>query len=257
MTKNGRPVVQSIATATSVVELLARESSIGLSSAARSLGISKATLLRTLETLKSAGWVEQDPPPSWHWRLSEQFLKLGQSATSDQRLRQVSIDAMHLLNQETRETVHLAAAQVDYLVLIERLDSSFALRAYIPLGSKLPFHASATGLAYLSALSDSEIRQMLVASRPLATKYTLRTDEEILHEIYESRERGFSLNNQGLSVGISSVGAPILDYHSKPIGAISISGPTSRMTLERQLEVGPLVSQSARQITQSIRIQSK
>src|SRR5699024_3336396 len=135
MTKNGRPVVQSIATATSVVELLARESSIGLSSAARSLGISKATLLRTLETLKSAGWVEQDPPPSWHWRLSEQFLKLGQSATSDQRLRQVSIDAMHLLNQETRETVHLAAAQVDHLVLIERLDSSFADRKSTRLNS--------------------------------------------------------------------------------------------------------------------------
>ena len=64
------PVVQSIATATSVVELLA-EVFYRLSSAARSLGISKATLLRTLETKSAAGWVGSTP--SWHWRLSEQF----------------------------------------------------------------------------------------------------------------------------------------------------------------------------------------
>ena len=68
----------------------------------------------------------------------------------------MAADAMSELNQEAKETVHLAAAEIEHLLLVERLDSAFTLRTYIPLGTVLPFHASATGLAYLSAFDDAE-----------------------------------------------------------------------------------------------------
>lgn len=254
MSENNRPVIRSLANALSLIELLAKSAPLGLSEAARQLDISKATLLRSLETLQAFAWVEQDPPPTSSWRLTEKFYALGQGATNEDRLKEWSAEALTDLNHETKETVHLAAADINHLILVERLDSAFALRAHIPLGAILPFHASATGLAYLSALDDAEIEQKLQHLRDARTPNTLTEIDEIMEAVQETRQRGFSLNDQGLSEGISSVGAPILDHHAKPIGAISISGPSSRITIDRQLEVGPMVSNAAAQVTARIRL---
>lgn len=249
-------MIRSVATALSLVELLANSGPLGLSEAARKLDASKATLLRSLETLQTFGWVTQHPAPESTWHLTEKFFGLNSGVSSADQLKEWSGEAMASLNHETKETVHLAAAEIEHLVLVERLDSAFALRAYIPLGAILPFHASATGMAYLSALEDSEVEQKLETLREARTDHTLVELRDILTEIKETRKRGFSLNNQGLSEGISSVGAPILDHHARPIGAISISGPSSRITLDRQLEVGPMVANAAAQITSRIRLLS-
>src|SRR5690625_2721594 len=151
MNGTNRPVIRSVATALSVVELLSDAGPRGLSEAARQLDMSKATLLRSLETLQAFGWVSQDPPPTSAWRLTDKVAKLGGSTSPADMLKNMAADAMSELNQETKETVHLAAAEIEHLLLVERLDSAFTLRTYIPLGTVLPFHASATGLAYLSA----------------------------------------------------------------------------------------------------------
>lgn len=249
-------MIRSVATALSLVELLAASGPLGLSEAARRLDASKATLLRSLETLQTFGWADQSLPPDSTWHLTEKFFGLGSGASSEGRLKECSLETMTELNHETKETVHLAAAEIEHLVLVERLDSAFALRAYIPLGAILPFHASATGMAYLSALEDSEVEQKLEPLREARTEHTLVRLNDILAEVRQTRHRGFSLNNQGLSEGISSVGAPILDHHGRPIGAISISGPSSRITLDRQLEVGPMVANAAAEISSRIRLLS-
>lgn len=254
MPERKQPIIRSVATALSAVELLSETGPLGLSEAARRLDISKATLLRSLETLRAFDWVDQDPPPASTWRLTDKLSKFGHATSKEDLLRKWAVDAMNELNQTTKETVHLAAAEIGHLVLVERLDSAFALRTYIPLGTILPFHASATGMAYLSALEDAEAEQQLQYLREARTPHTLIEVEEIMKEVRAARERGFSLNDQGLSEGISSVGAPILDHHGKPLGAISISGPSSRITLERQLEVGPMVAAAAAQVTSRIRL---
>ena len=254
MNVSNRPVIRSVATAISVVELLSEAGPQGLSEAARHLEISKATLLRSLETLQAFDWVSQDPPPTSKWRLTTKLSKLGRSTSREDLLKGMAAEAMNELNQTTKETVHLASAEIDHLLLVERLDSAFTLRTYIPLGTILPFHASATGLAYLSALDDSEVEHKLQYLREPRTAYTLVEVDEILAEVRATRKRGFSLNDQGLSEGISSVGAPILDHHDKPLGSISISGPSSRITLDRQIEVGPMVADAAAQVTARIRL---
>lgn len=254
MDESKKPMIRSVATALSLVELLADSGPLGLSEAARKLDISKATVLRSLETLQAFEWVGQNPAPESTWHLTDRFFGITSGVSNEDRLKEWSVDAMAELNQTTKETVHLAAAEIEHLILVERIDSAFALRAYIPLGAILPFHASATGMAYLSALDDSEIELKIQHLREAKTEHTLVEPEDIMAEVQKTRQRGFSLNNQGLSEGISSVGAPILDHHARPIGAISISGPSSRITLDRQLEVGPLVANAAAQVTARIRL---
>ena len=45
------------------------------------------------------------------------------------------------------------------------------------------------------------------------------------------------------------VGAPVFNEHGEVVGALSVSGPTVRMTDERLGELGPLVKRAAADFT--------
>lgn len=243
---------RSVDTALSIVEILAEDGALGLSEMARRLELSKATALRLLKTLEARGWVRQEPEPSLAWSLSQQFAWLGRQVSMDTSLREIALDSMNRLQLETTETVHLTAVQLDHLVLIERLDSPHELRAFFALGTQLPFHASASGLAYLSALPDVEVEGLLRGVLERKTERTLTDPEVIGGAVREVRTRGYSLNNGGLVGDISSVGAPLVGADGRPVGALSVSGPTSRLTEERRMAVGPLVVGAAREVSRRL-----
>lgn len=244
---------QSVSTALGLVEVLADHGPLGLSDLARRLDMSKATALRLLRTLAEKGWVEQEAAPSWTWALTRHFATLGRMVSTDTTLREVALESMNQLQLQTRETVHLVAREASHLLLIERLDSPHELRAFIPLGTIVPFHAAATGHAFLSALPDERVEELLDESLPPSTPHTLTDRREVLRRVRASRERGFALNASGLVEGISSVGAPVVGQQGSPLGALSVSGPSSRLTREKCLEFAPMLVAAAREV--SLRMQ--
>jgi DNA-binding IclR family transcriptional regulator len=56
-------------------------------------------------------------------------------------------------------------------------------------------------------------------------------------------------DDQENQIGVRCVGAPIFDYTTKVIGAISVSGPANRLSKERSLELGPLVRDAALEVS--------
>jgi len=53
-------------------------------------------------------------------------------------------------------------------------------------------------------------------------------------------------------MGVRCVGAPIFDYTTNVVGAISVSGPANRMSKERSLELGPLIREAALEVSRRI-----
>lgn len=243
---------RSVSAALSLMDLLAESGPTGLSELSRRLDLSKATALRLLRTLDEHGWVTQSPAPSYAWALSTHLSRIGRSASSDTTLRETALESMNQLQLQTQETVHLAALERDHLVLIERLDSAHELRAFFALGSLIPFHTAATGIAYLAALSDTEIAEVLATTLTPRTNETMTDRGEVLDAINDARVRGFSVNSGGFASGIASVGAALIGQGRTPVGALSISGPASRLTSEKQLEFGPLVVKAAQTVSRRL-----
>ncbi|MFQ6398809.1 IclR family transcriptional regulator [Nocardia sp. KC 131] len=102
------------------------------------------------------------------------------------------------------------------------------LRAFLPLGQRIPLHASATGLAFLAAGPDEFVDGHVAGGLPPRTPRTITDPDTLRRTLDEIRTRGYSINDQGLSTGITAIGAAILDAHGQPVGSISVSGPTSR-----------------------------
>ncbi|MGY0498894.1 IclR family transcriptional regulator [Nocardia sp. FBN12] len=162
--------------------------------------------------------------------------------------RDTALPFLNELQLRTTETVHLCAPDGDELVLIERLDTAHPLRAFLPLGQRIPLHASATGLAFLAASSAEYVNDYLAGDLQPRTSHTITDPDTVRRTLEAIRARGYSINDQGLSSGITAIGAAILDAREQPVGSISVSGPTSRITPEKFETYGTAVYESARKI---------
>lgn len=249
---SGNQPTHSVVSAFRVLETVADLQPVGLSELAREVGLPKSTTQRMLTTLAEIGWLRATQESPTRWGLTYRALRLSRSVDGRSGLRDVALPVMSELQLATTETIHLAVPDGDALVLLERLDTSHRLRAFLALGTRIPFHASATGLAYLSASSDAEIDDRLRADLAPQTRDTLVDPDAVRAAIAEVRARGWSINPGGLSEGITAVGAPIIDRTGHPVGAMSVSGPSSRITPDRFDGLGAQVAAAAARIGRAL-----
>ncbi|MCK5892457.1 MAG: IclR family transcriptional regulator [Aeromicrobium sp.] len=243
----------SVVSAFRVLEGVARLQPVGLSELAREVELPKSTVQRCLLTLQEVGWAESSSSAPTRWSMTLRALSVTGGMGARESLRDVAVPVMHELQLSTTETIHLVAPDGDELVLLERLDTAHSLRAFLPLGERIPLHASATGLAFLSACDAGRIDRYLDGPLVPRTPDSLTDPDRIRDELAHIRERGWSVNVGGLSSGISSLGAPVLDHTGSPVAAVSISGPSSRIEPSRFDDLGAQVAQAAARITQRLR----
>ena len=83
-----------------------------------------------------------------------------------------------------------------------------------------------------------------IAKNRISRKLPL--DEEI-------REKGFSRDDEELAYGLRCIAAPVFDHNDRPSYAISLSGPSMRMTDDRVRAMQPKIQQVCRRLSQKLR----
>ena len=85
----------------------------------------------------------------------------------------------------------------------------------------------------MAELPGTELEEILEGTE--FTKYTentLQSQEQVKQQVEEIRKAGYAVDREELEYGLVCVGAAILDLNGYPLGAISVSGPATRMTEE-------------------------
>lgn len=80
------------------------------------------------------------------------------------------------------------------------------------------------------------------------TPHTL-TPHNLKEGLAQIRKQGFSFDDEEHALGLRCVAACIFDEHREAFAAISISGPVSRITDDRVIELGALVIHAAKEIS--------
>jgi IclR family acetate operon transcriptional repressor len=151
------------------------------------------------------------------------------------------------------ETANLAVMEAGEAVFVEQVQCRELMRMSAKLGSRAPLHASGVGKAMLASLADREVVSAL-ARRDLVqfTPRTLVTVTALLDELAATRARGFAIDDEEHAAGLRCVAAAVVDEHGQPWAAVSLAGPTARMTRERVPELGDLVRATARDLTHAL-----
>lgn len=98
------------------------------------------------------------------------------------------------------------------------------------VGMRLPAAFTATGKAFLSHMSEFEVRRLYAGGLPAPrTSHSVRTVERLLEELEETRRNGFSCDDQQVAEGIICFGASVLDASNRPIAGVAVSLPVDRV----------------------------
>jgi len=251
--KTNTPVVRSLVKAVKVLELLAQATTdVDLGSLARQAAIPKSTLVRLLGTLRNHGIVQQDPQTR-RYRLGWALIHLGKAAERQLNLPLVIHPFLEQLSRETGETASLAMRNGNHAYYIDQVLSESIIRGVPPIGSALDLHCTGVGKMLLSVLTDKEIEALLYeCGLPQHTEKTITNATRLRKELQLIRIQGYAIDDEEAERGGRCIAAPIYANEKKILAAISITAPTSRLTLDRMGEYIQIVCSIARQASDSL-----
>lgn len=234
-----------------VLETLAgADEPVGLTELAEQVGATKSAVFRILATLEQRGYVVKEPPTG-RYRLGPRLSYLGARALRGLELRQVARPALESLFHRFRETVNLGVLDGTEIVYLDMIESDRGLRMAATLGGRDPAFSTSIGKALLAFLPPEERARHLPAVLTPRTERTITEFAVLDGELAEVRARGFAEDRGENEAGAHCFGAPIFDHTGRPVAAISVSAPESRIGAQSD-HIGTAVRAAAEQVTQRL-----
>jgi len=233
--KNKKPV-KSLIKALRILDALGDcPSGLGITELSDALKAPKSTVHRLIATLEAVGYSVFDPPTS-KYMLGTKLARLGEQLNHQSSLLMFGVPALERLTRECREASHLAIMEGTEVVYISREESKEPMRISFAMGHRAPAHCTALGKVFLAGLSDTEIRILYANVRKLErmTPQTKINMAQILAEIAVIRREGIAYDNEEYMPGLRCMAAPIKDFSSRTIAAMSLSMFKHKMTAQRR-----------------------
>lgn len=221
---------------------------ITLSELSQELSIHPSTVHRYLYTLERLGYIERQRDTD-RFRLGLKLLELTTLLLDQLELRAEAYVTLHELMEITNETIHLMVYDHGTVVYIDKVDAPQAVRMHSRIGMRRPAYTTSGGKAMLAYLGEDCLNEVLGRGLVPRTVHTITSPEVLRRQLREIRSRGFAIDDMEDTDGVRCVGAPIFDHRGFVIGAVTVSGPASRISLERADELGPVVVAAAQKIS--------
>ncbi|HEV7627995.1 MAG TPA: IclR family transcriptional regulator [Streptomyces sp.] len=211
------------------------------------LGVARSTAHRLLTTLRSHGFVEQDPG-NRRYRLGPVLLGLTRGAVDEPALVQVAHSHLVQLRDTAGETANLLVLDGPDSRFADGVEGPHPLRVGTRTGDRVPAYATAGGKALLSELAPESARTRYRRGLTRLTAATLPDLDALAEDLAASRARGYALNIDESVTGVHGVGVPVRDRFGTCVAAVTVSAPSIRLDLTRAAELAPLLQQTAERI---------
>ena len=225
--------LQALDRAFAVLDLLASSAtSLGLAEISAALGLHKSTTHRFLMVLERHRMVERNQ--TGKFRLGLRLCDYGSRAIEQYDLREQAQVHLKRLVDEVEETAHLCILEKTHMVYIDKQEPERSIRMISRVGASSPVHCTAVGKAMLATMPRSQVEQLLPALRlERFTPHTMTSREALLKELDRTSRRGYAVDDEEREEGVRCAGVAVLDGQGQAIAAVSISGPSFRVTTQR------------------------
>ena len=208
-----------------------------LTSIAQRLGQPRSSTHRLLSELVQLGLLFRAGAATY--LPGPRLARWGGAASGVSDIVRISKPAMVRLRDQVGESVHLYVRQRDRRVCVSAVEGNYELRHFTEVGKPLPLSVGASGkvlLAFADAATQAqELRR--VAKQPLTPRAP--SLEKLAAQLDMIRETEWSTSFGEREEGLAAAAIPIRNQAGAVHAAISISGPTARLTAERFEELRP------------------
>jgi DNA-binding IclR family transcriptional regulator len=225
--------VQSLGRAFAILEEIARHrEGIGLADLSKRVGLHNSTTFHLVKTLVSLGYVRQERE-SKRYRVGRPLFALAASSLDEIEMVNLATPILEDLARETGESSHFAVRMGDAVVVIARTSGPGAFQLTDRVGVVRPAHCTALGKVILAALRPEQLDRLLerVALVP-STEKSITEASALLREIEEVRRSGIAFDDGEFNIEVRCVAVPVKDFTGQVIGALGISGPIWRLSIQ-------------------------
>jgi DNA-binding IclR family transcriptional regulator len=220
----------------------------GVSEIAQVTGLHKATTHRIMMTLLNGGFLERTPDGE-RFRLGMRVVELGLGALRGLDLRRVAFPYMQQLVERFDESCDLGIFDRGWVLYVEVVHSQHSLTIAARVGRRLPAYCTASGRVFLAFLPPDIVEPILNEPLMPCTGKTITSLPRLCEELEATRQRGYSIDDEEFEEGVRAISAPIRDIDGNVIAAMSIPGPTNRLTPERIPELAEALLETTRAVS--------
>ncbi|MBW7961441.1 IclR family transcriptional regulator [Bradyrhizobium sp. BR 10261] len=207
---------------------------------ARRTSLPRTTVHRIVDSLRSVGFLEQDASRD-RYRLGIKLFELGGSALTNLPLYREAPPFVDTLAKLSGEDVHLCIFDGAQMVFVNRRNQFARPHNTVITMEASPCHSTGVGKAALAFQSEAVIERVIRAGLARFTPNTIVEPKRLKTELAAIRTRGYSIDDCEHEPELRCVGAPIRNSTGRVFAAISVSGPTRRVTPERVPELARAV----------------
>ena len=225
--------VQSIGRAFAILEEVARNrEGISLAELAKRVGLHNSTTFHLVKTMASLGYVRQIKDTK-RYRIGRPLFALAAGALDEIEMVSMATPVLDDLSHETGESSHFATRMSDAVVVMARTPGPGAFQLTERMGVVRPAYCTALGKVILAALRPDQLERYLdrVELKPL-TQNTITERGRLLQEIAEIRSAGIAFDDCEFDSELRCAAMPVFDFSGQVVGAIGISGPVWRLSIQ-------------------------
>lgn len=220
--------------------------SLNLSELAARAGLPMATTHRIVRDLVAEALLARHGS---RYRIGTGLWEQGELAAISLHFREATLPFLLTLYEATRENVHLAVRDGYDALYVARLVGPHSVPTISRMGGRLPLHTTGVGRALLAFERESFLTEFF--ARPLAqpTPYSLATEAAVRAELEHTKRTGYSVTNQEMTLGNTSLAVPIFVDDGPPYAAVGLVTHLARFDPRRSV---PLLKVAASGIAKAI-----
>jgi IclR family acetate operon transcriptional repressor len=222
----GTPV-RAIERVFDIIEVMVKSEQQGVSRIARQTGLPKSTVHNHLSTLRKRGLVEKEDTK---YTATTKFLEIAGKQRQNMTLYRRAHRTVDELAAETEGYADLYIREQSMGVLLHLATGGTAVElGFAYEGFRHPLHTNASGKSILAFLPEAQVADIVDQYRELPGGKDL-DEQALLEELEHIRKQKYAIDREEAMVGMSGVGAPILDRNGDAIAGISVYKPDHEMS---------------------------
>lgn len=222
---------------------------LGVNEIARKSETNVTSTFRILRTLMDYNWIYQCS--DGRYTLGYKFSAAYTMSNFYFLLKDVSYPIMRRISDEEGEVVNLGIRQNDKAILLQQARTQKYAEYVIQVDTIVPLYSTAFGKILLSEVQEDVCDKIIhsLDYKPYTEK-TIISPKLFKAELLKVRIQGYATDISESLMNTSCIGVSVRDSEGTIIAALSFSGLTEKLTVEREKHFAEILHSAASEITQ-------
>lgn len=242
-----KKTVRSVERALDILLCFTDETELTLTEISDKTKLNKSTVYRLLGSLENKGFIIKDTKLE-KYRLGFRLWELSVNLKRGDDPAVMLLPEMERLRDILDETVTLYVRDGKERVRVQAVESQQTIRRVAQIGSRMPLTVGASG-KILIAYADLETQQSILNDSDWPSHIN---KEQFMLELLQIQKLGYATSIEEREIGTAAIAAPIVNKDGKCIAALSVSGPSGRLTLQKMTNFASKVKEFAHRMSKMV-----